>query len=221
MEVVGRLARPNGVTGHVNSSSGRRVRSCAADEAYSASSAIRSRRRDLRRFLTGCFEERRVDAVNDADAGRLQEFGGRSVRTSRHRQRRRPHHHCASQGCSGAIDENRIETRDACGRGQRASACPGGWEGDLFDGEGFVRGMEAEGRDLRGARCALVGCGGAGAAISFAFSKPASNLLRFGTSIRASRKLWRAAAGRLRDRMFPLPYRMLRPTSPSTPRRLE
>ena len=46
--------------------------------------------------------------------------------------------------------------------------CPGGWEGDLFDGEGFLRGMEAEGRDLRGARCALVGCGGAGAAISFA-----------------------------------------------------
>ena len=46
--------------------------------------------------------------------------------------------------------------------------CPGGWEGDLFDGEGFARGMEAEGRDVRGARCALVGCGGAGAAISFA-----------------------------------------------------
>jgi len=45
--------------------------------------------------------------------------------------------------------------------------CQDGWEGDLFDGEGFVRGM-VEGRTVAGARCALVGCGGAGAAISFA-----------------------------------------------------
>jgi shikimate dehydrogenase len=46
--------------------------------------------------------------------------------------------------------------------------CLDGWEGDLFDGEGFARGMEAEGRELRGAHCALVGCGGAGAAIALA-----------------------------------------------------
>ena len=46
--------------------------------------------------------------------------------------------------------------------------CPGGWEGDLFDGEGFVHGMKAEGRNVAGARCTVVGCGGAGAAISFA-----------------------------------------------------
>jgi shikimate dehydrogenase len=46
--------------------------------------------------------------------------------------------------------------------------CAGGWEGDLFDGEGFVRGMQSEGRSVRGARCSVVGCGGAGAAISFA-----------------------------------------------------
>ena len=39
--------------------------------------------------------------------------------------------------------------------------CTGGWEGDLFDGEGFARGMEAGGHALNGARCALVGCGGA------------------------------------------------------------
>jgi shikimate dehydrogenase len=46
--------------------------------------------------------------------------------------------------------------------------CAGGWEGDLFDGEGFVRGMQTEGRRVRGARCSVVGCGGAGAAIAFA-----------------------------------------------------
>jgi len=45
---------------------------------------------------------------------------------------------------------------------------PGGWEGELFDGEGFARGMEAEGRELKGSHCALVGCGGAGAAIALA-----------------------------------------------------
>ena len=43
-----------------------------------------------------------------------------------------------------------------------------GWEADLFDGEGFARGMEAAGYVLRGKRCAIVGCGGAGAAIALA-----------------------------------------------------
>jgi shikimate dehydrogenase len=46
--------------------------------------------------------------------------------------------------------------------------CSGGWEGELFDGEGFATGMEAEGHELKGTHCALVGCGGAGAAIALA-----------------------------------------------------
>jgi shikimate dehydrogenase len=46
--------------------------------------------------------------------------------------------------------------------------CLDGWEGDLFDGEGFAKGMEAEGHQLKGVHCALVGCGGAGAAIALA-----------------------------------------------------
>ena len=46
--------------------------------------------------------------------------------------------------------------------------CMDGWAGDLFDGEGFVLGIEAEERAVRGVRCALVGCGGAGTAIAFA-----------------------------------------------------
>jgi shikimate dehydrogenase len=43
-----------------------------------------------------------------------------------------------------------------------------GWEGDLFDGEGFARGLEVEGHELKGRRCALVGSGGAGTAIALA-----------------------------------------------------
>jgi shikimate dehydrogenase len=46
--------------------------------------------------------------------------------------------------------------------------CSGGWEGELFDGEGFATGVEAEGHELKGKHCALVGCGGAGAAIALA-----------------------------------------------------
>jgi shikimate dehydrogenase len=46
--------------------------------------------------------------------------------------------------------------------------CPGGWEGELFDGEGFVRGLEAQGFVVEAVHCAVVGCGGAGTAIAFA-----------------------------------------------------
>lgn len=38
--------------------------------------------------------------------------------------------------------------------------------GELFDGIGFVRSLNHAGFDQRGARCLLVGCGGAGAAIA-------------------------------------------------------
>lgn len=47
---------------------------------------------------------------------------------------------------------------------------PGGWDGDLFDGEGFAIGLEANGYQLAGQRCALVGVGGAGAAIAVALA---------------------------------------------------
>ena len=38
--------------------------------------------------------------------------------------------------------------------------------GDMFDGDGFVRGVERRGRDLKGASVLVVGCGGAGSAIA-------------------------------------------------------
>lgn len=43
-----------------------------------------------------------------------------------------------------------------------------GWVGDLFDGEGFANGVEAQHGQVEGQRCAVVGAGGAGTAISLA-----------------------------------------------------
>lgn len=43
--------------------------------------------------------------------------------------------------------------------------------GDMFDGEGFVRGVRSKGRKLEGARALVVGCGGVGSAIAAALAK--------------------------------------------------
>ena len=51
---------------------------------------------------------------------------------------------------------------------------PGGeirWEGEMFDGEGFVAGLRAHGHDPAGLRVLQVGCGGAGRAIGFALGR--------------------------------------------------
>jgi shikimate dehydrogenase len=42
--------------------------------------------------------------------------------------------------------------------------------GDLFDGEGFVRGVRRKGVELRGARVLIVGAGGVGSAIAASFA---------------------------------------------------
>ena len=42
----------------------------------------------------------------------------------------------------------------------------GGLQGDLFDGEGFVRGVRRKGINIAGARALIVGAGGVGAAIA-------------------------------------------------------
>lgn len=46
----------------------------------------------------------------------------------------------------------------------------GALEGDLFDGAGFVRGVERKGVRLSGARALVVGCGGVGSAIAAALA---------------------------------------------------
>jgi shikimate dehydrogenase len=58
----------------------------------------------------------------------------------------------------GAIN---IARRDVAGR----------WRGDMFDGRGFVRGLERKGLAARGRRAALLGAGGAGRAIAFALAE--------------------------------------------------
>jgi shikimate dehydrogenase len=63
---------------------------------------------------------------------------------------------------------------------------PDGWEGDLFDGEGFAVGLETRGFKLAGQNCAIVGAGGAGTAIAI-------TLLERGI---ASLKLWDADQAR-------------------------
>jgi len=45
----------------------------------------------------------------------------------------------------------------------------GSWHGDMFDGEGFVQALLAQGGTLAGQQALLVGAGGAGAAIAYAF----------------------------------------------------
>jgi shikimate dehydrogenase len=47
----------------------------------------------------------------------------------------------------------------------------GGWEGEMFDGEGFVAGLLAAGHDPAGRHILQVGCGGAGRAIAFALAR--------------------------------------------------
>jgi shikimate dehydrogenase len=46
----------------------------------------------------------------------------------------------------------------------------GSWTGDMFDGLGFVRGVEAKGERVRGRRVALFGAGGAGSAVACALA---------------------------------------------------
>ena len=47
----------------------------------------------------------------------------------------------------------------------------GSWTGDMFDGAGFVRGVERKGETVRGRRAVLFGAGGAGSAIAFALGE--------------------------------------------------
>jgi shikimate dehydrogenase len=47
----------------------------------------------------------------------------------------------------------------------------GGWEGEMFDGEGFCAGLRARGIAPEGRRVRQIGCGGAGRAIAFALAR--------------------------------------------------
>jgi shikimate dehydrogenase len=57
-----------------------------------------------------------------------------------------------------------VKVAGACNAVRRAS--DGRLQGDLFDGEGFVRGVRRKGGRIEGARALVVGCGGVGSAIA-------------------------------------------------------
>ena len=57
----------------------------------------------------------------------------------------------------------------ACNAVRRTS--DGLLQGDMFDGEGFVRGIQRKGLDLRGKRALVVGSGGVGGAIAASLAK--------------------------------------------------
>src|SRR5450631_3096358 len=66
--------------------------------------------------------------------------------------------------------------------------------GDMFDGTGFVRGIERKGRSLKGARALVVGAGGVGSAI-------AASLAAAGVSALATFDANAASADALGDRL--------------------
>ena len=66
--------------------------------------------------------------------------------------------------------------------------------GDMFDGEGFVRGVRRKGLDLAGAKALVVGCGGVGSAI-------AASLAAAGVGVLAVFDVHAASAEGLRDRL--------------------
>lgn len=70
----------------------------------------------------------------------------------------------------GLLDESTpaVQIAGAC-NAVRATA-DGRLQGDLFDGEGFVRGLLRKGCELKGARVLVVGAGGVGSAIAASFA---------------------------------------------------
>jgi shikimate dehydrogenase len=57
-----------------------------------------------------------------------------------------------------------VKIAGACNAVRRAA--DGRLQGDMFDGEGFVRGVRRKGGRIEGARALVVGCGGVGSAIA-------------------------------------------------------
>jgi shikimate dehydrogenase len=76
-----------------------------------------------------------------------------------------PHKVEAARSLSGTLASRRVSIAGAANALRRTYK---GWEGDLFDGEGFAKGMEAAGHVFKGKAFAIVGCGGAGSAIALA-----------------------------------------------------
>ena len=68
--------------------------------------------------------------------------------------------------------------------------------GDMFDGAGFVRGVERKGKRIAGARALVIGCGGVGSAISASLAASGSSAIGLYDPVTASAE---ALAARLRQ----------------------
>jgi shikimate dehydrogenase len=68
--------------------------------------------------------------------------------------------------------------------------------GDMFDGAGFVRGVERKGRQIAGTRALVIGCGGVGSAIAASLAAARAATLDLYDAVGASAE---TLAGRLRQ----------------------
>jgi len=90
----------------------------------------------------------------------------------------------------GLLDEasTTVEVCGACNAVRRDDE--GRLIGDMFDGEGFVRGVLRKGRDIEGASAIIVGSGGVGSAIAASLAKAgAKRLTLFDTRADAAERL--------------------------------
>ena len=71
----------------------------------------------------------------------------------------------ATAACIGAVNALRRES-------------DGSWSGEMFDGAGFVRGIERKGERLSGRRVLLFGAGGAGSAVACALAEAGVQSIR-------------------------------------------
>jgi shikimate dehydrogenase len=84
--------------------------------------------------------------------------------------------HKASAASAARACSRRVEIAQAA---NALRPIPGGWECDLFDGEGFAIGLEVNGIAVSGKNVAIVGAGGAGAAIAVAVLDRGANVRLF------------------------------------------
>ena len=96
----------------------------------------------------------------------------------------------------GLLDElsTAVKIAGSCNAVRRAP--DGRLQGDLFDGEGFVRGVRRRGCKLEGARALVVGCGGVGCAIAASLAAAGvASLTLFDSRPDAARALAQRLAG--------------------------
>src|SRR5262245_19116770 len=96
----------------------------------------------------------------------------------------------------GLLDEASVAVKVAQSCNAVLRRADGSLFGDLFDGAGFVRGLERNGFKLGGARCLVVGTGGVGSAIAAALAAGGTAAVSLCDSNAASAN---ALAGRLRQ----------------------